>query len=91
MATIAVQLKIDGERVVPGLEEARERLDSAESEMVIDFSSVRQIDTKALRAMEALAAVADAKGVTLMLRGTSIEVYKVLKLMKLAPRFSFAN
>lgn len=91
MANIAMQFKIHSEQVVVGLETARERLDSAEGEMVLDFSSVRRLDAKAVRAMEGLAAGADEKRVKLVLRGTSIEVYKVLKLMKLAPRFSFAN
>lgn len=91
MATIAMQLRIKGERIVPDLEEACERLDSAEGEMILDFSSVRQIDASAMRAMERLAAAADDNSTKLVLRGTSINVYKVLKLMKLAPRFSFAN
>jgi len=91
IATIAIQLKIEGERIIPGLAEAGERLDSAEGEMILDFSSVLQLDASALRAMERLAAAADDKSVKLVLRGTSIDLYKVLKLMKLAPRFSFAS
>jgi anti-anti-sigma regulatory factor len=89
MAVIALQHKIDGERVVPSLDEAREKLDNAEGEMILDFSSVCRIDAGALRAMEELAAGAEGKGVKLVLRGASIDVYRVLKLMKLAQRFSF--
>ncbi len=91
MATIAVQFKIDGERVVRGMEEARDKLDGAGPEMILDFSAVKRIDAPGLRALEELAARADDKGVKIVLRGASIDVYKVLKLMRLAGRFSFAN
>lgn len=89
MATIALQHKIDGERVVPSLEEARKKVDGAEGEMILDFSSVSRVDATALRAIEQLAAGAEDKGVKLVLRGASVEVYRVLKLMKLAQRLSF--
>lgn len=89
MAMIAVQVKVDGERVAEALEEAREKMDSAEGELVLDFSSVSCIDARGLRAMGALAAGAEEKGVKLVLRGTSVDVYRVLKLMKLTPQFSF--
>jgi anti-anti-sigma regulatory factor len=89
MAMIALQHRIDGERVVPSLDEAREKLDSADGEMILDFSSVCRIDARALRAMQELAASAGDKGVRLVLRSASTDVYRVLKLMKLTPRFSF--
>ena len=90
-AMIAEWLKIDAERVVPGLQQAGEKLDKDGGEMVLDFSSVRRIDPSALREMEKLAAVAYAKSVKVGLRGVNIDVYKVLKLVKLAPRFTFLN
>ena len=89
MATIAGCVKIDGERMVDALQETGNWLDSANSEAVLDFSSVRRIDPSALRALEELAGIADEKAVTLELRGVSVNVYKVLKLAKLAPRFLF--
>lgn len=89
MGMIALQHKIDGERVVPSLEAAREKLDGADGEMILDFSSVGRVDARAVRAMEQLAAGAEDKGVKLALRGTNIDIYRVLKLMKLAHRFSF--
>ncbi len=89
MATIAVWLKIDEERVVQGLQEAGEKLDSVEGEVALDFSSVRRIDPSAVRALEAFAGMADGKGVKVVLRGVSVGVYKVLKLVKLGSRFSF--
>ncbi len=81
----AVWLKIDGERVVHALQEALKKLDGAGGEVVLDFSSVHRINPSALRTMENLADKAAKVG----LRGVNVDIYKVLKLMKLAPRFSF--
>jgi hypothetical protein len=39
--------------------------------------------------MEKLAGVADDKAVKVVLRGVNVDVYKVLKLVNLTPRFSF--
>ena len=50
---------------------------------------MRRIDPSAVREMEKLAGVADDKAVKVGLRGVNIDIYKVLKLVKLAPRFSF--
>ena len=88
MATIAVWLKIDEKRVVPALQEAGERLDSAGGEMLLDFSSVRRLDLSALRALEKFASRADNKNVKIVLRGVNVDVYRVLKLVRLASRFS---
>ena len=91
MGTIAVMFKIDGESVVPALQQAGERLDTANGQAVLDFSAVRRVDPAGLSAMQELAAIADGRGVKLALRGVNIGVYKVLKLAKLAPRFSFLS
>jgi anti-anti-sigma regulatory factor len=91
MAMIAVWLKIDEKRVAQALQEAEEKLDSVEGEVALDFSSVSRIDSKALRAMEEFAGIADAKGVKVVLRGVDVGVYKVLKLVNLASRFSFVS
>ncbi len=89
MAVIAMWIKIDEERVVQGLQEAGEKLDSAEGEVVADFSSVRRIDSSAIRALEEFAGTADDKGVKVVLRGVNVDVYRVLKLVKLGSRLSF--
>lgn len=89
VATIADYVKIDGERIVDALQDARSRIDGANSEVVLDLCSVPRIDSGALRALEELAGIADEKAVTLELRGVSVNVYKVLKLAKLSPRFLF--
>lgn len=91
MAMIAVWLKIDEMRVAQALQEAGEKLEGAEGEVVLDFSSVCRIDPSALRAMEEFAGIADEKGVKVVLRGVNVDVYKVLKLVKMAKRFSFVN
>ncbi|MFI5107263.1 MAG: STAS domain-containing protein [Terriglobales bacterium] len=83
--------KIDGEGVAPALQQAGEGLDKANGQMVLDFSTVLRVDPAGLCAMEELAGIADGRGVKLALRGVNIEVYKVLKLAKLAPRFSFLS
>jgi len=81
-------LKIDGAQVVHALQEALEKVDGAAGEVVLDFSSVHRIDARALRALEDLAGTIDGKAKA-ALYGVNIGVYKVLKLMKLARRFSF--
>lgn len=89
MATNIVWPQIDGEHVVEGLHETLGKLDRAAGELVLDFSSVRRLDPAALGAMERLAGRADDQCVKIALRGVNVSVYKVLKLVKLAPRFSF--
>ena len=89
MTINAKWLEIDGERVVQGLQAAREALDTAQGDVVLNFSAVRRIDPHALRAMEKLAGLADGKAVKVVLRGVNVDIYKVLKLVKLTSRFSF--
>lgn len=86
MATIATLIKIDEQRVVQVLQEAGKKLDGGE--VVLDFASVRRIDAGALRALEGFAGIADEKAVKVGLRGVNVDVYKVLKLARLARRFS---
>ena len=71
------------------IEQALAKLDGAGGEVVLDFSSVRRIDPSAIEAMERLAGAADDKAVKVAVRGVHVDVYKVLKLVKLTPRFSF--
>jgi anti-anti-sigma regulatory factor len=90
MALIAA-CPIDPERLVQTLEAAHERLDGADRELVLDFSSVRRLDTHALTALAKLADAAGRDRARVACRGVSVEVYKVLKLVKLASRFTFLN
>ena len=91
MAITTVWLKIDEERTVQALLEAVGRLGSNEGEVTLDFSSVRRIDPSALRVMEEFVGIADDKGVRVVLCGVHVGIYKVLKLVNLAPRFFFAS
>jgi len=89
MARTAVN--IEEARAAPLLQEAGERLDGAEGEAVLDFSAVRRVDASTLRALEELARMAEKKAVKVVLRGVDVDVYKVLKLVKLTRRFSFVS
>jgi len=91
MAMIAVFLNIDEERIVAALQEAGGNLNRTQGEAVLDFSSVRRVDSSGLRALEEFARIADEKAVKVVLRGVNVDVYKVLKLVKLTRRFSFVN
>ena len=91
MAMIAVWLKIEETRVVQTLQEAGEKLNRSEGEVLLDISSMRRIDTGALKAMEEFASKADDRGVKVVLRGVNVDVYKVLTLVRLASRFSFVS
>jgi anti-anti-sigma regulatory factor len=71
------------------IQEAVEKVNCAQSEVIVDFSAVPRIDGNAVRALEELAALADAKSVKVVLRAVNVDIYRVLKLMKLTGRFSF--
>jgi anti-anti-sigma regulatory factor len=89
MTTSTEWLQIDGERVVNALQTASETLNRAKGDLVLDFSSVRRIDPSGLKAIEKLADSADEKTVKVVLRGVNVDIYKVLKLVKLTSRLSF--
>jgi anti-anti-sigma regulatory factor len=90
MSTIAELFKIDGDRVAECILEAHMQLDTAREQTVLDFSSVVRITPQDLRAMEELIDRAENQSVKVVLCGVNVNIYKVLKLVKLAPRFSFA-
>ena len=85
------RLKLDEEHAVEALQEARDVLDHADGEIVMDFSAVHRIDARTLKELEDFANRADDRQVKVALRGVNVDVYKVLKLVKLASRFSFTN
>jgi anti-anti-sigma regulatory factor len=91
MATVAVLLKLDEQSAASALREASKELHGAEGEVALDFSSVCKIDASTLKALEELAGQADAKGVKVRLRGVNVDIYKVLILVRLVPRFSFVS
>jgi anti-anti-sigma regulatory factor len=91
MATIAVLLKLDEQSVPQALLEAGEKLDGVEGKAILDFSSVRRIDSSALKAMEEFAGKAATQGLKVVLRGVNVDIYKVLTLAQLVSRFSSVN
>ncbi|HYG98554.1 MAG TPA: STAS domain-containing protein [Terriglobales bacterium] len=88
MATNAAWLERNTTSVTHMLQDAVQKLDDAENELVLDFSSITRIDASALKVLEELATKAEAKHVSLVLRNPNVNVYKVLKLMRLSHRFS---
>ena len=90
MSTIAELFKIDGSRVAECIHEAHMQLDAAHDQTVLDFTSVPRITPQDLRAMEELIDRAENQSVKVVLCGVNVDIYKVLKLVKLTPRFSFA-
>lgn len=91
MTRIADAIEISEQTVTAAVELAAEKLNSVQGETLLDFSSVRRIDAGTLRALEELARLADEKEVKVALKGVSVDVYKVLKLVRLSRRFSFIN
>lgn len=68
--------------------EATEKLAAGE-EVVLDFSSMSRVTTASIEALEKLAAAAEQKSARITLRGVNVDVYRALKVARLAPRFSF--
>jgi anti-anti-sigma regulatory factor len=91
MPKIAMWLKVDEESVIAALAQAAEKLTGDEGEVLLDCASLRRLDANALRALEDFLRVAEAKSVKVVLRGVKVEVYKVLKLVRLASRLCFVD
>jgi len=92
MTTHAEWIKIDPERILDTLQqEAVDKVNSAQGEATLDFSSVARIDSNVVGAMEQLAGLAEDRSVKLVLRAVNGDIYKVLKLLKLTERFSFVT
>ncbi len=90
MTTNAVWIRVDAERVVAAWEEeAAEKLKNSQGDVVLDFAAVKRLDPEAVRALNDLASLAEARGVKIVLCALAPQIYKVLKLLKLAPRFAF--
>ena len=90
MTTHAEWIKIDPERVLCALrQEAAENINNGPGELILDFSSVLRIDSIVVEALEELSGLAEAKSVKVALHAVNLDVYKVLKLLKLTQRFSF--
>jgi anti-anti-sigma regulatory factor len=71
------------------IQDAVEKVNRGEQQVTVDFSDVARIDANAVRALEELADLTDEKSVRVMLRAVNVDIYRVLKQLKLAERFSF--
>jgi anti-anti-sigma regulatory factor len=71
------------------IQEASEKVNRGEGEVVLDLSAVRRIDSTEVGALEDLAALAGRKSVKVVLRAVNTDIYRVLKLLKLTDRFTF--
>ncbi len=87
----SVSVVLEQEHLVRSLRESQEQLNRADGEIVLDFSGVQRLDSAVLGTIEDLVTSADSKGTKLVLRGVRADVYKVLKLLKLASRFSYVD
>lgn len=91
MTTNGTWLKIDAQHTVPDFQAAANSVDRADSELVLDCSAIQRLDAPAIASLEALANKADHHEVKAVLHGVNVDVYKVLRLLKLTSRFSFTN
>jgi anti-anti-sigma regulatory factor len=84
--TVWPEVHIDAGAVI---QEALTQLESAREELILDFTAVHRIDPPALKALGELVAKAGEKSVRLVARGVNVQVYKVLKLAKVAGQITF--
>ena len=91
MDTTAALLSIDEQNLTSSLEKAGTSLDSEHQQLDLDFSSVPRLDCKGLRALQAFSHRAHEKRIAVALHGVNVDIYKTLKLARLAKSFSFVN
>jgi anti-anti-sigma regulatory factor len=71
------------------IQDAVDKVKSGEQEVTLDFSAVVRIDANVVRALEELADRADTRSVKVALRAVNVDIYRVLKQLKLTERFRF--
>lgn len=86
-----VSLKLNGADLVEALQAAGQKLEGMHGDMILDFSSVSRVTPAALSAMSDFVDTADERSVNVILRGVNVDVYRVLKLARLAQRFSLVS
>ena len=88
--TTSTCLLVDRDCPLQTLQEAATAIGTG-GELLFDFSAVERIDAKVLIAIEDLAERAEQAEVAVVFRGVNVKVYKVLKLVRLASKFSFVS
>lgn len=91
MSETALFLTVEEQRIASVLQEMSVRLDDTHDEAVLDFSSVRRINSQGIEALESLARIANEKAVKIVLRGITVDIYKVLKLVQLTSKVTFLH
>ena len=80
-------LKLEEGPITPVLQQAAKNLEAGE--IVLDFSTVHWMDSSALKALEELAQSAADTQAFIVVRAVNVHLYKAIKLMKPAAKFSF--
>lgn len=91
MSPVAEWWKVDGDNVAQSLQNALEKLSSADGELVLDLSAVIRLQTDALSTLGHIASTAESQKIKVGLRGLSVDAYRVLKLAGLSPRFTLLH
>lgn len=91
MGTSSAVHHIERDHLAESFHKATEKLDGLDGEMILDFTAVKRIDPDVLKNLRELLLVADVRKTKLTLRGVDVDVYKVLKLMKLSSQFSYVD
>jgi anti-anti-sigma regulatory factor len=84
-------LKLEKGTAAAALQDARAGFEGAPGEAVVDVSAIQRMDAGAVEALDALVSEAEGKAIKVILSGVNPEIYRVLKLVKLAPRVSFVD
>ena len=71
------------------IEDAVQKINGGEQEVMLDFSDVARIDGNVVRTLEELAGLAEKRSVKVVLRSVNVDIYRVLKELKLTERFTF--
>ncbi len=87
MTTNPVWIRVDPDDVARTLDQVV----PAAGEVVLDFAAVCRIDSAATRALEELADRADKASAKVVLRAVNVDIYKVLKLLRLTARFTYLS
>ena len=88
---ISVLVKLEAHNAGPALEAECQALDDGPGEAIVDFSGLSRIDSSVVAGLEAFLRAAESKSVKVILTGVNVDVYRVLKLVKLAAKVSFAH
>ena len=70
------------------IEDAVQKINGGEQEVMLDFSDVARIDGNVVRTLEELAGLAEKRSVKVVLRSVNVDIYRVLKELKLTERFT---